>query len=861
MKRLIISILIISLISCEEINNQKVEFSLYNIENKVLTKELNFTIHTDVTYFHSHVVIIDVSKLKDLNSAYHFNLISEHAGCLTYDIYYFDDIKVDDIIENVKKQIENTIGFLVPNLYPNTREIAYLKIKKIYDSNKYLAIRFSSHATSDPNNRDFDVTMKEILAPEIISNDYSYYFKEVSHIFQINTTHIKRDYKMIILSTEKFIVFDELKLFHNNPEIKGKIYLHAYVTNPIDNKNLYILVNGPPRKDVVFKVKFIDTKDIKLHFYDYNNAGMKNAFQVYINDCKKPHYFFGKINKDLEQYLLFPDVEFGDVKLKIVNDMKQIVDNFGTYNKLPAKKFQEAIQLKEREMLILLTCKSPSLITIRNMLKRNYRLSVKKSETHLIYLESHNSYFPEVEENNTEIKLKLLNPYTPVKVEYYKNKKIQIISNEDRLKDTYRIIDTLNKNDKVKVQNKDDKLFVWTVLISATDKEKYTIIQNEIEGYASNDKPYYFFMIPNDVDFKEFQILLTTQNDNPKKIFHYLGFGKMPFIYSPENYINYKVLSKNSPVIINIKNPYKYIRTNPTMKHFYVCLSGMDSNDIFIQHYYDKKLFLGEDEDFISVKMQNFSLKHNKPNTNILLQFDNCENKKIEFEIELDGEKKYYSFNDNVKFYYLPIKKNTFLPRIHFLNTNERMLRYYYSDEKEFSFNPINDRTIKIKRTKYNFIFEFQNLITKENFEYIFLLFKNYDKSKLNDLKNRCFIEKVLNGLTNLHYIRRTLITQDRDTGKMKYEYRVPKNESMTNFAFVVISKHTKKFKIETLYEPNYYDGDGFYKENSFIKIYGFILFFIFITFIIISRLALKKKNNKFSNKYFEMNDKDIYVY
>ena len=248
MKRLIISILIISLISCEEINNQKVEFSLYNIENKVLTKELNFTIHTDVTYFHSHVVIIDVSKLKDLNSAYHFNLISEHAGCLTYDIYYFDDIKVDDIIENVKKQIENTIGFLVPNLYPNTREIAYLKIKKIYDSNKYLAIRFSSHATSDPNNRDFDVTMKEILSPEIISGEYSYYFKEVSHIFQINTTHIRRDYKMIILSTEKFIVFDELKLFHNNPEIKGKIYLHAYVTNPIDNKNLYILVNGPPKK-------------------------------------------------------------------------------------------------------------------------------------------------------------------------------------------------------------------------------------------------------------------------------------------------------------------------------------------------------------------------------------------------------------------------------------------------------------------------------------------------------------------------------------------------------------------------------------------------------------------------------------
>ena len=115
-----------------------------------------------------------------------------------------------------------------------------------------------------------------------------------------------------------------------------------------------------------------------------------------------------------------------------------------------------------------------------------------------------------------------------------------------------------------------------------------------------------------------------------------MGFGKMPFIYSPDNYINYKVLSKSSPVIINIQNPYKFIRSNPTMKHFYVSLSGMNSNDIYIQHYYDKKLFLSEDEDLISVKMQNITLTKNKINSNILLQFDNCENKKIAFELVLN---------------------------------------------------------------------------------------------------------------------------------------------------------------------------------------------------------------------------------
>ena len=147
--------------------------------------------------------------------------------------------------------------------------------------NKYLSICFSSHAISDPNNRDFDVIMNEILPPEKIGSDISYYFKEVYHIFQINTSQLKRDYKMEILSTDKFIVFYEPKLTHNKPEIKSKIYLYSFVRVPIENKNLYILVNGPPRKDIFFIVKFIDTKDIKLHFYEYNNANEKCFSSLY----------------------------------------------------------------------------------------------------------------------------------------------------------------------------------------------------------------------------------------------------------------------------------------------------------------------------------------------------------------------------------------------------------------------------------------------------------------------------------------------------------------------------------------------------------------------------------------------------
>ena len=78
------------------------------------------------------------------------------------------------------------------------------------------------------------------------------------------------------------------------------------------------------------------------------------------------------------------------------------------------------------------------------------------------------------------------------------------------------------------------------------------------------------------------------------------------------------------------------------------------------------------------------------------------------------------------------------------------------------------------------------------------------------------FYRKSIKWLTKMDYIRKTLIIQDRETGKMTYEYRVPKNVSMTILLFVVISKHTKIFKIESIYEPNYYDGDGFYKEFTY---------------------------------------------
>ena len=115
------------------------------------------------------------------------------------------------------------------------------------------------------------------------------------------------------------------------------------------------------------------------------------------------------------------------------------------------------------------------------------------------------------------------------------------------------------------------------------------------------------------------------------------------------------------------------------------------------------------------------------------------------------------------------------------------------------------------------------------------------------------FYRKSIKWLTKMDYIRKTLIIQDRETGKMTYEYRVPKNVSMTILLLLLFQNILKYLKLN-LYMNLIIMMEMDFIKNSLIKVSSFILFFIFTTFIIISKMNLKK-NRKFSNKYFEISD------
>ena len=828
------------------------------IDLKKSFTSLNFTIKSDPKTFHSHYIILDVSLLKDIYSSYHFNLLSQYASNIICEFEYFEDGNFEEIIKKIKSKNEKKTGTFKPILYPNTDEISYLKVTKTYEKTKFISIRFNYE-----NNNQFIniyVTFLQILTPQKLGGDFSYSFKGVSNVFQINTTSIHRDNKMILFSDSNFLIYDEDKIIKNIPESLTRIYLYAHVKIPSKNKIIYIFVYS--KNDAVFKIKHINTKDVKMHFYDFQESGTKNAFQIYINNCKKKHYFFGKTFPNMNDYFLFPEINFGDVQTKIINSMNEIVNSVNfPYVSLEGNIFNRVKELKEQEFILEFTCNSPSLISVRNMNKNNFRPLIKKGETQYIYLDCRDSYYPEIFEDNTKIKLKLVDPLTHIKIKYSKNKKSRNISNENRLKDTYKVLDTLNRDDAIKISNPADH-FVWTELISETDESLYNIIDNEMEGYASTEKPYYFIKIPNDKEFKEFHVILSTQSNVPREIYYYMGFGVMPYIYSPNYYVNFKVLSKNSPFIINVRNPYKFIRSNPSVKHFYISLSGLNHNDIYIYHYYDRRITLDEDEDYISVKMQNVTLKQNLPDSNILLQFDNCENKKIEFSIELDGKKDIYSFEDSTKFYYLPIKNNDNFPKISFLNTNERMVRYIYSQEKEFNCAEDYDKKIIIQKEMYNLIFKFKkpSKINHKYMEYLILVFKDFDKSKLEDLKNRCYVEKLINGLEKLKYQKYSFVSNNEE---VEYRLRIEKNDTSTSMAVVVLSKEINGLRIENLYEPNYFEievVDGKLKKNSFKN--TFIFIFTFLLILLLLKFILKRNfKKKYYNQYSRMSDDEIFVY
>ena len=101
------------------------------------------------------------------------------------------------------------------------------------------------------------------------------------------------------------------------------------------------------------------------------------------------------------------------------------------------------------------------------------------------------------------------------------------------------------------------------------------------------------------------------------------------------------------------------------------------------------------------------------------MQFYNCENRKIDFDIEIGGNKNNYSFTEDVKSYISQLKMKIVPNFISKVNLKS----YLDSKENIFSFRNFTDDVLN---------------------EYLILLVKNHPPLKKNDLRNRSYIYKVM---------------------------------------------------------------------------------------------------------------------
>ena len=156
-----------------------------------------------------------------------------------------------------------------------------------------------------------------------------------------------------------------------------------------------------------------------------------------------------------------------------------------------------------------------------------------------------------------------------------------------------------------------------------------------------------------------------------------------------------------------------------------------------------------EDLHYLSKKEETVHLTKAPANSYLVMQFYNCENRNIDFNLEIGDIKNEYSFTEDVKFLYFPIE-NENIPKLHLKNNYEKLLRYSYSSENIFSFTPVLDKKIRATVNGRNIYFTFRNFALDVQNEYLILLVKNHNPKKIHDLTSQLNTSNLeLNELKN----------------------------------------------------------------------------------------------------------------
>lgn len=287
-----------------------------------------------------------------------------------------------------------------------------------------------------------------------------------------------------------------------------------------------------------------------------------------------------------------------------------------------------------------------------------------------------------------------------------------------------------------------------------------------------------------------------------------------------------------------------------------------------------------EDLHYLSKTEEKVKLAQGPSNSYLVMQFYNCDNRRIDFTIEVDGESHDYSFSEDVKFLYLPVKDGNRSPILFLKHDHEKLLRYSYSKESIFSFTPVLDKKMRISQNNNNFYVDFKNFARDVLNDYLVLFVRDFQESQINQLRNRCFLYKIMHGEVDQKFLLYQFNSKtSQNTISIKYLIDQAVTEKTKKFGIVALGKETTNFKTEIIYDPIFYEikehkeekvqrrPDGTridpkkeVKKNSFtMKLIPYLLFALFVLFIYFAR-AIVKKNYQQKNNYSKMNDNEIYV-
>ena len=542
---------------------------------------LSIPILTEGRYYYFHINI----EPYEVNEKIYFKYNKYYKGIILFFGTFYQTIKLDEIEKNLPNYI--TAKEIVYE-FDQTENEVICYVTKINNNDKSLVISMNNTIT---HLESVNLNITKYSLSQKISSEFSRTYQSIyiqSFYIDESSFNSNSEYIIIFSNNENIIhITSESPFIQKN----NKFYiLNKTMVSSLMNQRLDFDIYNPKKdSNYYFEVKYIN--DISIYYFNLNTREELINFNIIIDNCEKPTYFYGIFNDNSKKDIFIGNVTKGDAKIyyKIDNLLQKTNNLFNfieVYNLIsyPTK-------MQSKYDLFQIKCSTATKIQINY-----YKAEKDGSNIHLNYGDSTSFY---IEGGKTEVYHLTISLPFYYKIMLFKrndfsevnfsinNKKISLTNDNYIFKEEILFL----KNNEIFIHS---NLTIFITFNIATNRFLFETISSFSKSKYLNNN-YDLFLFSNSNPSYQFANLyfLNNGNNNPKICIHKDKEFKAitdNYIFIENKCINFP---PNSKYYIEIDNP----NNNNYLNYISLYISNYDNIiydfeyrniiDVFSYNFYD----------------------------------------------------------------------------------------------------------------------------------------------------------------------------------------------------------------------------------------------------------------------------------